>query len=131
VLYAPPHSLTQTLQDAASVLGEGRKCCVARELTKIHEEFWRGTLSGALAEFTERAPRGEITLLIAGSDGAPPADEASAPSAEDRVQELMLAGETVSSASKQVAKEFPSFGRRRAYNVALRLQKRDGWREEG
>ena len=45
------------------------RCCVCRELTKLHEEFYRGTLSDALAEFTQREPRGEIVLLVEGGAG--------------------------------------------------------------
>jgi len=48
-----------------SILGD-REAVVAREMTKVHEEFARGTLSALLAEFASRTPRGEITLVVAG-----------------------------------------------------------------
>ncbi|KAI8476334.1 MAG: tetrapyrrole methylase [Monoraphidium minutum] len=74
VLYAPPHGLLAVLGDAAAVLGGGRRCCVARELTKMHEEFVRGTLSEVLGEFSGRdAVKGEMVLII---EGAPEAQAA-------------------------------------------------------
>lgn len=68
VFYVSPHALVESLADAVSEFGPERKCCVARELTKIHEEFVRCTLQEAYVEFQERKPRGEFTLIIAGSD---------------------------------------------------------------
>ncbi len=60
-----PHRLLDALQDLFEVLGD-RQIAVARELTKLHEEILRGTLSQALAHFQAEAPRGEFTLVIAG-----------------------------------------------------------------
>ena len=61
-----PHRLIAALDDLLSVLGE-RNMVVAREMTKLHEEFFRGKISEAIAHFTEHAPRGEITLIVAGA----------------------------------------------------------------
>jgi 16S rRNA (cytidine1402-2'-O)-methyltransferase len=66
VAYEAPHRLLESLRDAQSVLGE-RPICVARELTKLHEELFRGTLGEALAHFEAQAPRGEFTLVIGGA----------------------------------------------------------------
>jgi len=63
VLYEAPHRLVETLADAAEILGP-RPAVVAREITKIHEEFLRGSLNDLRDAARERAPRGEITLLI-------------------------------------------------------------------
>ncbi len=63
VLYESPHRLRRTLADLAGVLGEDRLVAVARELTKRHEEIFRGSLREALAHFRE--PRGEFVLVIA------------------------------------------------------------------
>lgn len=60
-----PHRLADTLEDLLAVLGD-RPICIAREMTKMFEEFWRGSLSGALAEFTRRDARGEFTLVVGG-----------------------------------------------------------------
>ena len=67
VLFETPHRLRAALADIAAVLGE-RPLCVCRELTKLHEEVFRGTASSALAHFPE--PRGECTLVIAPADVA-------------------------------------------------------------
>lgn len=72
VFYVPPHGLRAVLADLVAVLGGARRCCVARELTKLHEAFYRGTLADIAATFELEAPRGEVTLCVA------------APSEEDR-----------------------------------------------
>jgi 16S rRNA (cytidine1402-2'-O)-methyltransferase len=66
VVYESPHRVRATLTDALAVLGD-RRIAVCRELTKLHEEIWRGTISAALDHFA--APRGEFTLVVEG--GAP------------------------------------------------------------
>jgi len=60
-----PHRLTAALADLHTVLGE-RQMAVARELTKMHEETWRGTIAAAQHHFETQAARGEITLVVAG-----------------------------------------------------------------
>lgn len=60
-----PHRLVDSLEDLLAVLGD-RPVCVAREMTKLYEEFWRGSLSGAVEEFKARDVRGEFTLVLGG-----------------------------------------------------------------
>ncbi len=60
-----PHRIVDSLADILSTLGD-RQICVAREMTKLYEEFWRGPVSGAIAYFRSKDPRGEFTLVIAG-----------------------------------------------------------------
>lgn len=60
-----PHRILESLEDVHSVLGD-RRICVAREMTKLHEEYWRGTVHGALEHFKSRPARGEFTLVIEG-----------------------------------------------------------------
>ncbi|MEZ0397281.1 MAG: 16S rRNA (cytidine(1402)-2'-O)-methyltransferase [Anaerolineales bacterium] len=62
-----PHRLRAALTDLQAVLGD-RRAAVARELTKVHEEIWRGRLSEARAYFAQREPRGEFTLVIEGRE---------------------------------------------------------------
>jgi 16S rRNA (cytidine1402-2'-O)-methyltransferase len=62
-----PHRLLDALEDCSIVLGD-REITVARELTKLHEEFLRGPISIAKDHFREHTPKGEITLIIAGAD---------------------------------------------------------------
>ncbi len=72
VLFEAPHRLRASLSDMLAVLGD-RRIAVCRELTKLHEEVFRGVVSEALAHFT--APRGEFTLVVEGA-ARPPAAEA-------------------------------------------------------
>ncbi len=60
-----PHRIADSLEDILFVLGD-RRICVAREMTKLFEEFWRGPVSGAIEYFKSKEPRGEFTLVIEG-----------------------------------------------------------------
>lgn len=60
-----PHRLLDSLEDLLAVLGN-RRICVAREMTKLYEEFWRGDMDGAIEYFKSKEPRGEFTLVIEG-----------------------------------------------------------------
>lgn len=62
-----PQRLLAALEDLTAVLGAARRIAVARELTKVHEEVWRGTLEEALAHFQAHPPRGEFTLIVEGA----------------------------------------------------------------
>jgi 16S rRNA (cytidine1402-2'-O)-methyltransferase len=63
VFYEAPHRVMETLEDALEILGD-RSAVLAREITKLHEEFRRGTISDLLAHVRKKAPRGEITLIL-------------------------------------------------------------------
>ena len=67
VVFESPHRIVSSLRDVSEALGPDRAVAVGRELTKKFEEVFRGTASAALAHFSERAPRGEFTLLIGGA----------------------------------------------------------------
>jgi 16S rRNA (cytidine1402-2'-O)-methyltransferase len=60
-----PHRVVDSLADILSVLGD-RQICVAREMTKLYEEYWRGLVSDAVEYFKSKEPRGEFTLVVAG-----------------------------------------------------------------
>ena len=60
-----PYRVVEALEDILSIIGD-RQICVAREMTKMFEEYWRGTVSGALEHFKSQPPRGEFTLVIEG-----------------------------------------------------------------
>ena len=66
IIYESPHRLVSALEDSYKILGE-RLVAVARELTKKHEEIYRGMLSGAIDYFKEKQPLGEFTLILAGA----------------------------------------------------------------
>ena len=65
IFFETPHRITDSLEDILSTLGN-RRICVAREMTKLYEEYWRGDVSGAIEYFKTKEPRGEFTLVIEG-----------------------------------------------------------------
>lgn len=68
VFYESPHRLLKTLTQFAEYFGPGRRVSVSREISKIHEETVRGTLSELIEHFTVTEPRGEIVIVLAGID---------------------------------------------------------------
>jgi 16S rRNA (cytidine1402-2'-O)-methyltransferase len=117
VAYESPNRLLETLTAVADVLGD-RPVCVARELSKIHEEFFRGTVGAAAAHYQANPPRGEIVLLIAGAQLEEQAawDETRVRAALD---DLLETGESLSSAARTVAAQ-SGWNRRDVY--ALRTK---------
>jgi 16S rRNA (cytidine1402-2'-O)-methyltransferase len=118
-LYEAPHRLLDTLEDALEILGN-RPAVIARELTKVYEEFVRGHMEDLLAAVRKKAPRGEITLLIGEADGEPQhhADNEKAPLAR-RVEEVMRERNLDNKAAlKEVARE-RGLTRREAYKQLL------------
>jgi len=116
ILYEAPHRLRQTLQDLAEVLGTERQLVLARELTKLYEEFWRGNIGEAIAHHTKREPQGEYTLIVAGIPPAKP--ELSEAELKVELQKIMAQGISRSQASRQLAK-VTSVSRRQLYQLAL------------
>ncbi|MDX1995983.1 MAG: 16S rRNA (cytidine(1402)-2'-O)-methyltransferase [bacterium] len=104
IAYESPNRLVETLEAVEAAFGSERQVCVARELSKLYEEFQRGTVRDVLAHFRETPPRGEITLVIGGK-----LPEAPITWGEDRVRAALYArldaGEPLSSAAKAVAAE--------------------------
>ena len=66
VFYESPYRTVKTLQQFADAFGEDRQAAVCREISKVHEECVRGTLSELIAHFSQTAPRGEIVIVVAG-----------------------------------------------------------------
>ncbi|MGA1744488.1 MAG: 16S rRNA (cytidine(1402)-2'-O)-methyltransferase [Ilumatobacteraceae bacterium] len=76
MLYEAPHRLHKTLTDLETMCGPHRAVAVAAELTKIHEEVWRGNLHDAVKRYADGDPRGEFVLVLAGATpAAPPTDD--------------------------------------------------------
>lgn len=108
VFYEAPHRIVESLEDVVEILGDGRKVVVAREVTKMHEEFLRGTAREVLETLQARsAIKGEITLLIGKADEAQATKPAlSHASVRQRVQQIMAEeGVDEKTALKKVAKE--------------------------
>ena len=119
--YEAPHRLLDTLEDALEILGN-RPAVVAREVTKMYEEFLRGHLEQLLAEVRKKAPRGEITLLIGPEDGevvhAAATAGAAVPLAR-RVDQVMKERNVDSKAALRAVARERGLTRREAYKQLL------------
>lgn len=116
ILYEAPHRIAECLTDAREVLGN-RNACIAREVTKLHEEFRRGKFSELLPSLEERPAKGEITLLIGAEDPA----EAHAPagsmqSLAERVEELIHQAKLDRKDALKLAAKERGLSRREAYD---------------
>jgi 16S rRNA (cytidine1402-2'-O)-methyltransferase len=117
IFYEAPHRVVETLADASEILG-ARPAVIAREVTKIHEEFLRGPLAELLESARRRAPRGEITLLIGPGDPQMQQVDVSV-SLKERVAQLEAEGGVDRKAAlKQAARE-RGLGKREAYKQLL------------
>lgn len=103
IFYEAPHRLIKTLNNMSAILDSERKIVVARELTKIHEEFIRGTISEVTDYFEQNAPRGEFVVLI--SPNAAQETQLSWAELIKAVNRLVDKGESKKSAIKTVAQE--------------------------
>jgi 16S rRNA (cytidine1402-2'-O)-methyltransferase len=116
VLYEAPHRVQECVADAQEILGD-RPACLAREVTKLHEEFRRGKLSALTASLEERPARGEITLLIGAADPAEAgAHLDSAQSLSDRVEELIRQAKLDRKDALKLAAKERGLTRRAAYD---------------
>lgn len=68
IFYESPHRVVKALQQFAEAFGGERQCSACREISKMHEESVRGTITDVLAHFTENEPRGEFVIVVAGRD---------------------------------------------------------------
>jgi 16S rRNA (cytidine1402-2'-O)-methyltransferase len=116
VFYEAPHRLLETLADVVEVLGNDRHVVVAREVTKLHEEFLRGRAQEVLDQLKARGEvKGEITLLIAKPVSQDLKPETSTVSVAQRVREIMAEEKADEKAAlKKVAKE-RGIGKSEAY----------------
>jgi 16S rRNA (cytidine1402-2'-O)-methyltransferase len=124
IFYEAPHRIEETLIDAHEILGD-RPACIAREVTKLHEEFRRGSLAELAASLAEKPARGEITLLI----GPVPAEEKSAlrdtsQSLADRVDELIRQAKLDRKEALKLAAKERGLSKRAAYQE-LHLESED------
>lgn len=103
VFYEAPHKLLSTLKDMNSVFGD-RNIVVVKELTKIHETSWRGTLSEAVAYHTENPPKGEYVLVLDGEQIEKKEMRDPMEEAISIAKELMEKGKPASMAAKEAAK---------------------------
>lgn len=120
VLYEAPHRIARTLAELADACGESRPVAVARELTKLHEEVWRGSLGDAARRARAGPARGEHTIVLG---PARPAD--STPSDDtiaDALRDALGRGLSARDAAAQVASTL-GVAKRRAYDAAVALNR--------
>lgn len=118
VFFEAPHRLRETLVDMIDLLGGDRLVAVCRELTKLHEEIWRGTLAEAQQEWAQREPRGEFTLVVA---GAPPPVEWNQAQVEAGLAQALAAGVSVKDAARQLT-DLSGWGKREIYALAQKMK---------
>lgn len=102
IFYEAPHKLPSTLEDLLSTLGD-RRIAIVREITKVHEEVIRTTLSAAAERFKTENPRGEIVLVVEGAAGELVVQEYTIQQAVEIAKNFMDEGMSASEAAKQAA----------------------------
>ncbi len=116
IFYEAPHRLQRTLTDLQEIVEGERAIVLARELTKIHEEFWRGTLEEGIQHYQQTQPRGEFTVLVAGVEN--PQLTLSEGEIKEQLQDLLRQGMSRSQASRELA-ELTALSRRQIYQLTL------------
>jgi 16S rRNA (cytidine1402-2'-O)-methyltransferase len=117
VLYEAPHRIAKTLADLALAFGPDRRVAVGRELTKLHEEVWRGSLAEAV-EWARSDPPGEMVVVV---DGAPEREAAGDDEIRSALRVELGAGASARDAATSVASAL-GVARRRAYELAIELR---------
>jgi 16S rRNA (cytidine1402-2'-O)-methyltransferase len=118
VLYESPHRVGALLADLAVAAGGGRRACVARELTKLHEEFVRGTLEELAERFAEAEVLGEVVVVVEGRPRDEAGEEAvDALAAGALARALLERGESASAVAKELRRRL-GISRNEAYRIA-------------
>ena len=115
IFYEAPHKLVYTLEDMLEAFGD-RKIALCRELTKIHEEVLRGTISEMIEYYREKSPKGEYVLIIEGAKEEEQQEEITIEKACEMAQKLIDNGKKASDACKEIAK-LTGFSKSEIYNV--------------
>jgi 16S rRNA (cytidine1402-2'-O)-methyltransferase len=118
IFYESPHRLRETLQDFAQIVGSDRQIVLAREITKLYEEFWRGTVAEACSYYSQKEPQGEYTVMMAGIPATQP--QLTLLQIKAELKQMIAQGISRSQASRELAK-FTSLPRREIYQIALSL----------
>ncbi len=103
VVFEAPRRLGALLSDLVGLAGEERQVVVAREMTKIHEEFFRGTMGDAARYYGERPPRGEITVVVSPKAEEETEQRVDAAAARALAEALLAEGLTQSRAAREVS----------------------------
>jgi 16S rRNA (cytidine1402-2'-O)-methyltransferase len=119
VFYEAPPRLVALLKDLAEASAAGRRAVIARELTKVHEEWRSGTLEELARYFADHPPRGELTVVLEGVGEAPEETEVGTDPAE-RARELIAGGLSRKAAAAQLVEEL-RLSRNEAYRIVTEL----------
>ena len=123
IFYEAPHRVAESIADAQEILGD-RPACIAREVTKVHEEFLRGRLSQLAESLAERPARGEITLVIGPPEPSAARGQAdSSQSLSDRVEELIRQAKLDRKDALKLAAKERGITRRAAYDQLLQAKR--------
>jgi 16S rRNA (cytidine1402-2'-O)-methyltransferase len=118
IYYEAPHRLIKTLSDLTTACGAVRRVVIARELTKLHEEIWRGTLQDANMRFSETEPRGEFVIILEpAKPPAPPTNE----ELLDAIRAEIAKGVSRKDSAARVSARF-GVAKRTVYELALQLR---------
>jgi len=121
VVYEAPHRIAETMKDVVEILGAERPVVLARELTKLHEEFIRGTAAEVLGRAQGHELKGEITLLIGKSEGA---ERAVKKDVAARLQEIMREQQLDENAALKVLAKEQSISKSEAYRELQRVRRK-------
>lgn len=116
VFYEAPHKLMRTLEDMQTYFGD-RPIAIVREITKLHEETLRTTIGQAITHFTEKPPKGEFVLVVAGAPEQEPV-EITPQQALELVAKYRGEGKSLKEACKLAAKD-SGFGKNELYTMSL------------
>jgi 16S rRNA (cytidine1402-2'-O)-methyltransferase len=119
IFYVGPHDLPRFLDEILKTLGD-RPACLAREITKLHEEFIRGSVSAIGSGLANRKVLGECVLVLSGAQAAVQAEEVATDQIIDELRGLVAAGMRLSHASAQVARRH-GLPRSQVYKLGLKL----------
>jgi len=120
ILFEAPNRLVELLEALAEACGPDRRVAVARELTKVHEEFVRGTLRQAAAYYSEHPPRGEVTLVLGPIEGESATAEGREREARALAIELLAEGRRPSQVARELAGRL-DLARNEAYRIVHEL----------
>lgn len=120
VLFESPERLGALVAELIEACGPERRTAVAREMTKVHEQVWRGTLSGALSYYEEQPPRGEVTVVVGQAEIGPALDAAGRAAAEGLARALLDEGLRPSYAARELARRH-GLPRNLAYEIVQEI----------
>lgn len=117
VFYEAPTRLARLLADLFATAGADRQVAVGRELTKLHESFFRGTLEAALAYYADRGVRGEVVVLLSGADPVPPSGAVPGLEPEEVARQLVAEGRPPTAVARELTRRL-GIPRSKAYPLA-------------